>query len=555
MAGPELQNIEVGNELEDKEMSLINNLKLDVFDIDKKPENNMDELKAALKNTKINVITSAKDATTKTTEQKTLSEVATDFDRYVKKWDGWKLQLAEANKATAPQWIKYIVENPKNNDLAFFVQKLAGFIEYKTALEYNATEKYNLAETVKDDKVFGNQTRRALAGLKTWIESDNTTPDKITFLWEKAITKLIKENTKDWKIDKTALNTALNTYHLIFDDNNRVKPIEWYRFIDLNSNNYAVGKWIDSETTNTTKLTLNIIKTDPAKYNLIVNWKDFLPKKEYIRRHNPHKDEYSVIKQDIVNNPAKYNLIFNKKEDFYEAAEWYEFVTLDDPNEYSVRKIETKDVWKDVWKDSWWDDNDIETQLKPYKLVDTELVEIKKVISQKKKDLDYWESGKIYFTINNWKINVYSKTDYTKKIEGIKKQLRLNKIVEIKKTLPVEGNLVKDSENKFWLALPALRGVTFDTKEQRKKFIEGVNALIDNYAYNLSNETPFTLSKKWNISFKPNWSETFFEDNIDRRLKQIEDYKWDSEEYRDEIVTITDYLNTLWCRKLDPKVD
>ncbi|MEI6672639.1 MAG: hypothetical protein WCL02_04870 [bacterium] len=85
MAGPELQNIEVGNELEDKEMSLINNLKLDVFDIDKKPENNMDELKAALKNTKINVITSAKDATTKTTEQKTLSEVATDFDRYVKK--------------------------------------------------------------------------------------------------------------------------------------------------------------------------------------------------------------------------------------------------------------------------------------------------------------------------------------------------------------------------------------------------------------------------------------------------------------------------------------
>ncbi|MEI6672638.1 MAG: hypothetical protein WCL02_04865 [bacterium] len=49
-------------------------------------------------------------------------------------------------------------------------------------MEYNATEKYNLAETVKDDKVFGNQTRRALAGLKTWIESDNTTPDKITFL-------------------------------------------------------------------------------------------------------------------------------------------------------------------------------------------------------------------------------------------------------------------------------------------------------------------------------------------------------------------------------------
>ena len=248
MAGPEMSKIEIGNELDTAELSVISDLKLDAFDTDKNTENNMDELKTALKSTKINLITSAKDAATKTTEQKTLSDIAKDFATYIEKWEGRKLQLIEANKDKAPERIKYIVSEPKNNDLAFLVQKLAGLIEYQTALEYSNKEEYKIIKEVKNDKVFGNQTKRALAGLKTWIESDNTTPDKITFLGEKAITKLIKENTKEWKIDKTVLNTALNAYHLIFDDNNRVKPAEWYWFIDLNSNNYAVGKWIVSET-------------------------------------------------------------------------------------------------------------------------------------------------------------------------------------------------------------------------------------------------------------------------------------------------------------------
>jgi hypothetical protein len=43
-------------------------------------------------------------------------------------------------------------------------------IAYQTAKAY--TENELEAIDVKEDKAFGNQTKRALAGLKNWIESE-----------------------------------------------------------------------------------------------------------------------------------------------------------------------------------------------------------------------------------------------------------------------------------------------------------------------------------------------------------------------------------------------
>jgi hypothetical protein len=72
MAALEINKIDVGDTLSDAETTLISDLKVDAFDIDKNTENNMDELKTALKTTTINVVTSTPDAATKTTEAKTL---------------------------------------------------------------------------------------------------------------------------------------------------------------------------------------------------------------------------------------------------------------------------------------------------------------------------------------------------------------------------------------------------------------------------------------------------------------------------------------------------
>jgi hypothetical protein len=82
MEAPELNKIEVGNNIENTELSLIRDLKVDAFDVNTNKENK-EEMKEALKTTTINVITSAPDVTPKTKETKTLSEIATQFDQYV----------------------------------------------------------------------------------------------------------------------------------------------------------------------------------------------------------------------------------------------------------------------------------------------------------------------------------------------------------------------------------------------------------------------------------------------------------------------------------------
>jgi len=87
MANPEFNKIEVGNELEKTELDVISNLRLEAFNNENTTEIN--ELKKVLRTTPINVITSGKDAATKTTEAKTLSEIATAFSTYVDKKEGW----------------------------------------------------------------------------------------------------------------------------------------------------------------------------------------------------------------------------------------------------------------------------------------------------------------------------------------------------------------------------------------------------------------------------------------------------------------------------------
>ncbi len=242
MASPELNKIEVGDELENAELSLITDLKLDAFNEDTNTED-IDELKTTLKTAKINVITSEKDAETETKEEQTLSEIATAFSMYVeKKPEGRWLQLIEANKSDAPAWIKHIIENPQNNDLAYFIQKLSALIEYQTAKAYTADEL--TAVEVSIDKTFGNQTRRALIGLKSWIENEwdyKNIAEGQTYTG-KYLNKSFVEWVVSTKTTDEEKNTVLAKYNLQYADG-QIQPKDGYEFVDPYSNNLAVVQW------------------------------------------------------------------------------------------------------------------------------------------------------------------------------------------------------------------------------------------------------------------------------------------------------------------------
>ncbi len=229
MVAEVLDSLKIDNELTDEELDLIENLNLESFDKDKNIDN-MTEMQTALKATTIEIAWEE--------EKLTLYNIATKFDEYVEQWEWWKLQIKDW-LSNPPSWIANIIENPKNNDLAYLVQKIAWLISYKTARQY--TEKQLDAVEVTIDKTFGNQTRRALSWLKKWIENDQDYKD--IDAWQEYAMKYIGTQFIDWlisdKVDNDAKNKALSKYHLQYN-NGEILPADWYEFIDPYSNNYAV---------------------------------------------------------------------------------------------------------------------------------------------------------------------------------------------------------------------------------------------------------------------------------------------------------------------------
>jgi len=224
-----IKNITINKEISDTELNAINSLDLKIFKEDW--AGTAEDIKTVLKNAEITV-DGVKDPMR-------LVDIAEQFDQYVTKGDSWKLKLKDENDTNNPEWIKNIVNEPKNNDLAFFVQKLAWLMAYQTATAYTDTEL--TATAVSIDKTFGNQTKRALVWLKSWIENEedykNITEwktytgkylDKIYIEW--AI------STKEKEIDKTIV---LAKYNLQYADG-EIQPKDGYEFIDPYSNNLAV---------------------------------------------------------------------------------------------------------------------------------------------------------------------------------------------------------------------------------------------------------------------------------------------------------------------------
>lgn len=145
------------------------------------------------------------------------------FDTYVQTSDGRMLSL-KGGVDDVPERVQNMIDSPKDNDLAYFVQKVSQFISYNVARWYG--EQSDVVDVVTADAMLGKQTKRALSGLKHRVEA---TDDKDTFLSVQDLNKLKEADTlPEW---------------IVYDEESGdYIAAEGYRRIDTYGTNYAVEK-------------------------------------------------------------------------------------------------------------------------------------------------------------------------------------------------------------------------------------------------------------------------------------------------------------------------
>ena len=170
---------------------------------------------------------------------KSMSTLIEEFSTYVEGEAWWWMLKVKDGSTDTPAWITKMLSNIKNNDLAYFIQKVSNLLDYKVQKWYGGLQE-NL--TVSLDKTLGKQTKRALDWLKNWIHEDvKTQDDNMEYVREKFVDKkFLDELVKDaTTID--AKNTILKKYNLQWDEtNNNFVALDGYKRIDMYGSNYAV---------------------------------------------------------------------------------------------------------------------------------------------------------------------------------------------------------------------------------------------------------------------------------------------------------------------------
>lgn len=218
-----------------------------------------------------------------------MASLIDDFSQHVEESDGWVLKL-KATSTNTPVWITKMLGNIKNNDLAYFVQKISNLLDYKVQKWYGEA-KENVQ--VSADKILGRQTKRALSWLKNWIQEDIKTQNekkeytRMKFVDKKFLDGLVKDATTT-----AAKNTILAPYHLQWSETaSDFVALDGYERIDMYGSNYAVdvldGKRNSSDVSLSTdkiailddttavslaeKYKVTITKESPTSY-IIENW-------------------------------------------------------------------------------------------------------------------------------------------------------------------------------------------------------------------------------------------------------------------------------------------
>jgi hypothetical protein len=181
---------------------------------------------------------------------KSMTSLIEEFSTHVEESDGWVLKIKEWSKDT-PAWITKMLTNIKNNDLAYFIQKVSNLLDYKVQKWYGEA-KENVQ--VSADKILGRQTKRALAWLKNWIQEDIQTQDgKKEYKREKFVDKKFLDGLVKDAATTAAKNDILKKYNLQWDEKtNDFLPLNGYERVDAYGSNYAVQACSDDAPGTTT---------------------------------------------------------------------------------------------------------------------------------------------------------------------------------------------------------------------------------------------------------------------------------------------------------------
>jgi len=179
-------------------------------------------------------------------------EIAEDFDFFIKQegdsrrlkvehfeFSGNPTFVTESNTLPAAKAHLQQFLNQSNSALAYLIQRTANFIHFEAARGYGTHT--NRVDKIQDDAVFGNQTKRALAGLKNWIESSHEQNIEKSSYTEQDILKM------DF-VSNGFLTSLEQNHSQLFNkfwtrrQGGGFNAAEGYRLVQDWSNNYAIEK-------------------------------------------------------------------------------------------------------------------------------------------------------------------------------------------------------------------------------------------------------------------------------------------------------------------------
>lgn len=176
-------------------------------------------------------------------------KIAELFWKYVSQ-DGnwWRLSVSEIPEGDDKQYeeaLRSLISSPTQSPLAYLIQKTSNFAKIQAENGYGRETEANKLREIREDKALGNQTRRALAWLRSWVEWWKIEEEKIPDLKVDDVLKMkyisketmeaIKEKSTDENVKK------------LWDDLG--KEDSKYEYRVPYTNNYALKlKWETEET-------------------------------------------------------------------------------------------------------------------------------------------------------------------------------------------------------------------------------------------------------------------------------------------------------------------
>ena len=170
-----------------------------------------------------------------------IMEIANLFWKYVEQDNGGRRlkvkEITDANDKDFQGVLQELVSSPKQSPLAYLIQITSNFAKIQAENWYGRETEANRLREIKEDKALGNQTRRALAWLKSWVE------------WWKIEENNIHSMTVDQVLDMKYISADLRD-KLIANGTNEVKQL-WekakgdnptYEYRVPYTSNYALKK-------------------------------------------------------------------------------------------------------------------------------------------------------------------------------------------------------------------------------------------------------------------------------------------------------------------------